>query len=204
MMHFVFVKSDLCLKFFFIWLLEKWKIMSFCRLGVLACYLDPFELYSALQDSAVSSALWQQLAQCISKGFVSDSGRVRGTWFYWHLQTFFTPLLSSITVFCVLLDSVRLALFNHVFWIAVFMVDTSCSEPECQQHGPLRAVCPQWSLTPVRGPLLALTPHTTTLGSSFTTRTTQIFSGTGQHKSTTTWYLCFYLHMWINDYLILC
>ncbi|XP_053177657.1 stereocilin [Scomber japonicus] len=46
------------------------------RLGVLACYLDPFELYSALQDSAVSSALWQQLAQCISKGFVSDSGRL--------------------------------------------------------------------------------------------------------------------------------
>ncbi|KAM7406187.1 hypothetical protein PAMP_000580 [Pampus punctatissimus] len=46
------------------------------RLGVLACYLDPLELHSVLQDSAVSSALWQRLAQCISKGFISASGRL--------------------------------------------------------------------------------------------------------------------------------
>ncbi|KAK5935218.1 hypothetical protein CgunFtcFv8_020600 [Champsocephalus gunnari] len=46
------------------------------RLGVLACYLDPGELGSFLQDSAVSSALWQQLAQCMSKGLVSTSGRL--------------------------------------------------------------------------------------------------------------------------------
>ncbi|KAK1891891.1 putative stereocilin-like protein [Dissostichus eleginoides] len=39
------------------------------RLGVLVCYLDPGELGSFLQDSAVSSALWQQLAQCMSKGW---------------------------------------------------------------------------------------------------------------------------------------
>ncbi|XP_068587033.1 stereocilin [Cebidichthys violaceus] len=46
------------------------------RLGVLACYLDPVELGSFLQDSAVSLALWQQLAQCMSKGFISTSGRL--------------------------------------------------------------------------------------------------------------------------------
>ncbi|KAF3832585.1 hypothetical protein F7725_026250 [Dissostichus mawsoni] len=46
------------------------------RLGVLVCYLDPGELGSFLQDSAVSSALWQQLAQCMSKGLVSTSGRL--------------------------------------------------------------------------------------------------------------------------------
>ncbi|XP_037611274.1 stereocilin-like [Sebastes umbrosus] len=46
------------------------------RLGVLACYLDPVDLGSFLQDSAVSSALWQQLAQCMSKGFISTSGRL--------------------------------------------------------------------------------------------------------------------------------
>ncbi|XP_076595339.1 stereocilin [Chaetodon auriga] len=46
------------------------------RLGVLACYLDPVDLRSFIQDSAVSLALWQQLAQCMSKGFISDSGRL--------------------------------------------------------------------------------------------------------------------------------
>nr|XP_040056537.1 stereocilin isoform X1 [Gasterosteus aculeatus aculeatus] len=46
------------------------------RLGVLACYLDPVELGSFLRDSAVSSALWQQLAQCMSKGLISTSGRL--------------------------------------------------------------------------------------------------------------------------------
>ncbi|KAM9366292.1 stereocilin [Symphorus nematophorus] len=46
------------------------------RLGVLACYLDPGDLGSFLQDLAVSLALWQQLAQCMSKGFVSASGRL--------------------------------------------------------------------------------------------------------------------------------
>ncbi|XP_070688298.1 stereocilin [Pempheris klunzingeri] len=46
------------------------------RLGVLACYLDPVDLGSFLQDSAVSLALWQQLAQCMSKGFISASGRL--------------------------------------------------------------------------------------------------------------------------------
>uniref|UniRef100_A0A3B3YC65 Stereocilin LRR domain-containing protein n=1 Tax=Poecilia mexicana TaxID=48701 RepID=A0A3B3YC65_9TELE len=45
-------------------------------LGVLACYLDPAELGLYLQDPAVSSVLWQQLSQCISKGLISSSGRL--------------------------------------------------------------------------------------------------------------------------------
>uniref|UniRef100_A0A087YJL5 Stereocilin n=1 Tax=Poecilia formosa TaxID=48698 RepID=A0A087YJL5_POEFO len=49
------------------------------RLGVLACYLDPAELGLYLQDPAVSSVLWQQLSQCISKGLISSSGRVSCT-----------------------------------------------------------------------------------------------------------------------------
>ncbi|XP_041847316.1 stereocilin-like [Melanotaenia boesemani] len=46
------------------------------RLGVLACYLDPADFGSYLQDSAVSTALWQQLSQCTSKGLISASGRL--------------------------------------------------------------------------------------------------------------------------------
>ncbi|KAM4743938.1 stereocilin [Anableps anableps] len=56
------------------------------RLGVLACYLDPAELGSYLQDPAVSSALWQQLSQCISKGLISSSGR---------LSSWLTPAVST-------------------------------------------------------------------------------------------------------------
>uniref|UniRef100_A0AAZ1Y063 Stereocilin LRR domain-containing protein n=1 Tax=Oreochromis aureus TaxID=47969 RepID=A0AAZ1Y063_OREAU len=56
------------------------------RLGALACYLDPSDLGSYLQDSAVASALWQQLSQCISKGFVSAGGRL-SSWLIPAVQT---------------------------------------------------------------------------------------------------------------------
>ncbi|XP_036951641.1 stereocilin [Acanthopagrus latus] len=56
------------------------------RLGILTCYLDPVDLVSFLQDSAVSLALWQQLAQCMSKGFISDSGRL-SSWLIPAVQT---------------------------------------------------------------------------------------------------------------------
>ncbi|XP_029282086.1 LOW QUALITY PROTEIN: stereocilin [Cottoperca gobio] len=59
------------------------------RLGVLACYLDPVELGSFLEDSAVSSALWQQLAQCMSKGFISTSGR---------LSSWLIPAVESLNI----------------------------------------------------------------------------------------------------------
>uniref|UniRef100_A0A3Q2VYF0 Stereocilin n=1 Tax=Haplochromis burtoni TaxID=8153 RepID=A0A3Q2VYF0_HAPBU len=55
-------------------------------LGVLACYMDPSDLGSYLQDSAVASALWQQLSQCISKGFVSAGGRL-SSWLIPAVQT---------------------------------------------------------------------------------------------------------------------
>ncbi|XP_061600071.1 stereocilin [Cololabis saira] len=56
------------------------------RLGVLACYLDPADLGSYLQDSAVSSALWLQLSQCTSKGLISGSGRL-SAWLIPAVQT---------------------------------------------------------------------------------------------------------------------
>lgn len=57
---------------------EEHKLdLNLFRLGVLACYLDPLHLGSFLQDPAVSLTLWQQLAQCMTKGFISDNGRVR-------------------------------------------------------------------------------------------------------------------------------
>lgn len=51
----------------------------FCRMGILACYLDPQDLGSYLQDAALSLALLQQLARCTSEGFISDGGRVSRT-----------------------------------------------------------------------------------------------------------------------------
>uniref|UniRef100_A0A3P8ZWY8 Stereocilin LRR domain-containing protein n=1 Tax=Esox lucius TaxID=8010 RepID=A0A3P8ZWY8_ESOLU len=46
-------------------------------LGVLACYLNPEVLRPFLLASPVPSALWQQLALCVSEGLISASGRVR-------------------------------------------------------------------------------------------------------------------------------
>ncbi|XP_022061624.2 stereocilin [Acanthochromis polyacanthus] len=59
------------------------------RLGVLACYLDPSDLGSYLEDSAVSSDLWLQLSQCMSKGFVSATGR---------LSSWLIPAVQSLNV----------------------------------------------------------------------------------------------------------
>ncbi|XP_024275150.2 stereocilin-like [Oncorhynchus tshawytscha] len=46
------------------------------RLGVLVCYLKPEELRPFLLAAPVSSALWQQLALCVSEGLISDSGKL--------------------------------------------------------------------------------------------------------------------------------
>ncbi|XP_041634601.1 stereocilin-like [Cheilinus undulatus] len=62
------------------------------RLGVLICYMDPEDLSSFLQDSPVSSTLWQQLAQCMCKGFISPSGRLSA----WLIQTFENMNISSL------------------------------------------------------------------------------------------------------------
>ncbi|KAG7230527.1 hypothetical protein INR49_012240 [Caranx melampygus] len=56
------------------------------RLGVLSCYLDPIELGSYVQDSAVTPDFWQLLAQCVSKGFISASGRL-SAWLIPAVQT---------------------------------------------------------------------------------------------------------------------
>ncbi|CAJ1049138.1 stereocilin [Xyrichtys novacula] len=62
------------------------------RLGVLVCYLDPEDLTTFLQNSPVSPALWQQLAQCMSKGFISSSGRMSS----WLIQAIQTINISSV------------------------------------------------------------------------------------------------------------
>ncbi|KAJ0056160.1 hypothetical protein NL108_003445, partial [Boleophthalmus pectinirostris] len=59
------------------------------RLGILACYLDPFELHSFFQDPAVASALWQLLAECMSKGLISNKGR---------LSSWLVPAVQSLNV----------------------------------------------------------------------------------------------------------
>lgn len=45
-------------------------------MGMLACYLDPQDLGSYLQDPDLCLALLQQLARCTAEGFISESGRV--------------------------------------------------------------------------------------------------------------------------------
>lgn len=41
------------------------------------CYMNSEDLQRFLSIPPVSSALWQQLAQCISDGHISGNGRVR-------------------------------------------------------------------------------------------------------------------------------
>lgn len=64
-------------------------------------------------------------------------------------------------------------------WTAVLLVDTGCSEPECQQHGSTRAVSTHWFVTSARSFLPAVTPLTTTPGNPLAARITQIFPSTG-------------------------
>lgn len=145
------------------------NVVSFCRLGVLACYLDPLDLGSYLQDSAVSSALWQQLAHCMNKGFISDSGRVS--------QLLLKPLPF---LFHVVPQKDWLSVLNCVLLTAVFLVDTSRSGPERQQHGSPTAGWPQWSVASFRSFLPVSTPIKATPGTPLTTWITQIFTSTGQ------------------------
>uniref|UniRef100_A0A3P9LWU6 Stereocilin n=1 Tax=Oryzias latipes TaxID=8090 RepID=A0A3P9LWU6_ORYLA len=63
-------------------------------LGVLACYLDPADLGSYLQDSEVSFALWQQLSQCMSEGLISSSGRL-SSWLIPAVQTLNISTMAS-------------------------------------------------------------------------------------------------------------
>ncbi|XP_028293866.1 stereocilin isoform X2 [Gouania willdenowi] len=71
------------------WTKKNLTSESLIRLGSLVCYLDPADVGFYLQDSAVSSALWQQLSQCISKGFISANGR---------LSSWLKPAVHSLNV----------------------------------------------------------------------------------------------------------
>uniref|UniRef100_A0A3Q3DSG2 Stereocilin-like n=1 Tax=Hippocampus comes TaxID=109280 RepID=A0A3Q3DSG2_HIPCM len=61
-------------------------------LGVLSCYLDPHDLQSFLSDSALWSTLHRQLVKCVSKGFISASGRLS----YWLVPAMRTLNASSM------------------------------------------------------------------------------------------------------------
>lgn len=89
---------------------------------------------------------------------------------------------------------VSLTLFNCVLWIAVLLVDTSSSEPECQQHDSSRAVRSQQSASPVGSFFSAVTPLRTTPGSSVKARITHIFPRTGQQGMIFLVMLVFLLH----------
>ncbi|XP_062327767.1 stereocilin [Osmerus eperlanus] len=60
------------------------------RLGVLACYLNPDDLRPFLHIAPASWALWHQLAQCVTDGLVSATGRMS----YWLVQVI-QPLNAS-------------------------------------------------------------------------------------------------------------
>ncbi|XP_056135330.1 stereocilin [Lampris incognitus] len=64
------------------------------RLGTLVCYLHPVDLRPFLQVSSLSSALLQQLGHCISKGFISASGRL-SSWLIPAVQKLNASSMSS-------------------------------------------------------------------------------------------------------------
>lgn len=133
-----------------------------CRMGILACYLEPQELGSYLQDAAVSAALLPQLARCTSEGFISEGGRVSGTFSNTSVKL---SHLSAVAQPCVSLT-------------AALLVGSNCGE--LQLHGAAAFVCPQRTLAPVRGTFLALAPIAAAPRPSVWTRNTQIFTSTGQ------------------------
>lgn len=138
------------------------------RLGILACYLDPLDLGPFLDGSAVSLTLWLQLTQCMTKGLISDSGRVSLAF----SNAFPVPSFISCNVWWSVLKRVPLT--------AVLLVDTSLWEPEHQQHGRCTAVGLQCCADPLRGFPVGFPPITTAAGTANTTRTAPIFPSAGE------------------------
>ncbi|XP_073692811.1 stereocilin-like [Garra rufa] len=64
------------------------------RLGVLICYLNSDDLQQLLSSSNLSPVLWQQLAQCVSEGHVSASGRL-SHWLGTALKSLNASILSA-------------------------------------------------------------------------------------------------------------
>ncbi|KAM8894922.1 stereocilin isoform 3-T3 [Spinachia spinachia] len=107
------------------------------RLGVLACYLDPVQLGSFLQDSAVSSALWQQLAQCMSNGLISTSGRLAS----WLIPAVETLNVSSMTPHELFALSGLFPQLGASFLLSIpsqLLVEI-LSQPGSQRHPPAQA-----------------------------------------------------------------
>lgn len=72
----------------------------FCRMGILACYLEPQDLGSYLQDAALSAALLPQLARCTSEGFISESGRVSRTLSNTSVNQHVPPFVCCCSALC--------------------------------------------------------------------------------------------------------
>lgn len=148
---------------------SQWSICS-CkplRLGVLACYLDPLDLGPFLHGSAVSRTLWLQLAQCMTKGFISDSGRV-------------SPAFSNaLRVPSFISRGDWWGVLQRVPLTAVLLVDTSRWEPQHQQHGCCTAGGLQWCADPLRGFPVGFPPIGAVAGTAGTTRTAPVFPSAG-------------------------
>lgn len=151
------------------WDALNWKVNPF-RLGVLACYLDPLDLGPFLQGSAESLTLWLQLAQCMTKGFISDSGRVRCAFSNAHWAF---PVPSCISC------NDGWNVLNRVLLTAVHLVDTSLWENEHQQYGCCTAVGLQCCCDPLRGFPVGFPTITPAAGTAITTRTAPIYPSTG-------------------------
>lgn len=137
------------------------------RLGVLACYLDPLDLAPFLHGSAASQTLWLQLAQCMTKGFISDSGRVSPAF----SNALRVPSFISRRDWWGVLQRVPLT--------AVLLVDTSRWEPQHQQHGRCTAGGLQWCADPLRAFAVGFPPIAAAAGTAGTTGTAPIFPSTG-------------------------
>ncbi|XP_016403898.1 stereocilin-like [Sinocyclocheilus rhinocerous] len=64
------------------------------KLGVLICYLNSEDLQQLLSSSNLSPVLWQQLAQCVSEGHISGSGRL-SHWLGTALKSLNASILST-------------------------------------------------------------------------------------------------------------
>lgn len=106
-------------------------------MGTLACYLDPQDLGAYLQDPALCLALLQQLAQCTSEGFISESGRVSRPW----TSLCFEPQARAGSAFCVLLISLSCFLWQLHSWLIPAVENISSTDP--LQLSALSSLLPQ-------------------------------------------------------------
>lgn len=150
---------------------------------------SPCVLHGSIRLGLISSVLCCGLCSLAAAVSVHIQGLCQCRWQgEGHGTTSGYSLLSSMFSW-----HVWLTLFHCVLWIAVFLVNTSSSDPECQQHGSSGAVCSQWSASPVGSFFSAVTPLRSTAGSPVTARIRHIFPSTGQQGIISLVMLIFFL-----------